>query len=510
MSILYAFFSGILIIFSFPPFYLGPLIFISLVPLILALKEKGWKEGARLGFLTGFIAYSGILWWLSSTMTRYGNLPPWFSWPVVALLVCYMSIYLAIWSAFFTFFYKKNPGLLFILSAASLWTVLEWIREHLLSGFPWATLAHALSFNPSLIQTGDIWGPYGISFIIVALNVLLAKALTGRRKAISLAVFSLSFFLLWGYGEFRIKDIKESDATFPRLKVHAIQGSVPQEIKWEPTFQKETINLYKRLSIFSQKNSKDNCTSPPSSLFIWPETATPFYFQKDGPLKNEVMELSMKLKAPLLFGSPAFNEKNKDEYYNSAYLLGPDGNILGRYDKSHLVPFGEYMPWGVITAWAKGLLPYAGEFKSGTSSKPLSWGNIHTGIMICFESIFPAISRATVLEGANLLTIITNDAWFGKTGAPYQHEGFASLRAVETRRWTVRAANTGVSTIISPWGERFEETELFKPATIEGYITLREGKTFFVRYGPNWFLGLCVMIVILAFLKGEKTGSFSN
>jgi apolipoprotein N-acyltransferase len=305
---------------------------------------------------------------------------------------------------------------------------------------------------------------------------------------------------LWVYGQWSIRKTTAEDDHFPAMPVAAVQGSIPQDRKWEPEYQEVTLDIYERLSAQALKEQAGTGRGPVAGggLVVWPETATPFYFQLSGPLAHRVCATARQLKSVLLFGSPSYRngESGRREHFNSAYMISPDGVVSGRYDKVHLVPFGEYLPWGRLTSWARGLLPSAGDFSSGTGSSPLSWQDLRVGVLICFESIFPSLGRETVLKGANLLAVITNDAWFGRTGAPYQHEAMAVFRAVETRRWVVRAANTGVSSVITPWGERVETTSLFEPGFAGAVLRLRSGTTFFVRYGEHWFLGVCLLAII--------------
>ncbi len=306
-----------------------------------------------------------------------------------------------------------------------------------------------------------------------------------------------------------MEKIAHNDDLLPELRVAAVQGAVPQERKWDPAFQVATLNTYGKLSLEAVEGldnsgaERGHGVKAPDWLVVWPETATPFYFQVPSPLGEKVRSVARDLDVALLFGSPAYryNSAGKAEYLNSVYLLGPDGATAGRYDKRHLVPFGEYLPWGWVTAWAQGLIPAVGQFSPGITSRPLSRQDLHIGVLICFESIFPTLSRETVLEGANFLAVLTNDAWFGRTGAPYQHEIMAIFRAVETRRWVVRAANTGVSSLISPCGVRTAKTSLFEPCYIEGRIHLRKGHTFYVKHGEIWLLLFCLFWAVVPFWR---------
>lgn len=517
-------FSGLLLSVCFPPFSCFPAVALALVPLLEAVWGKGWHCACRMGFLAGIVHFGTLLWWISPTISHYGNLPGWVAWPVFGLLVCYLAIYPAIWSGLIGYWTAGRSCLPSSLALAGTWTLLEWARGHVLSGFPWGYLAYTLEPVPSLIQTAEIWGPYGLTFLIVLLNVLIWRFFKGllntdtkdsvflqgkRVRSAQLGLFLFCLAGLWFFGEWRMEEIAHNDDLLPELRVAAIQGAVPQDMKWDPAFQVATLDTYGKLSLKAVEGldnlevNRDNGVMASSSLVVWPETAAPFYFQVPGPLSEQVRSVARDLDVALLFGSPAyrFNSEGKAEYLNSAYLLDPDGAIAGRYDKRHLVPFGEYLPWGWVTAWTQGLIPAVGQFSPGITSRPLSRQDLHAGVLICFESIFPTLSRETVLEGANFLAVLTNDAWFGRTGAPYQHEIMAIFRAVETRRWVVRAANTGVSSLISPCGVRTAKTSLFEPCYIEGRIHLRKGHTLYVKYGEIWLLLFCLFWAVVPFWR---------
>ncbi len=506
---IFALSAGALLAICFPKPAYYYLIFTALVPLIWAVKRNSSFEAFRLGFFAGCAFFSILLWWIGPTISTYGNLPLWAAWPVVGLLVCYLAIYPAIWSLVAAYAFKKSKTnsyskALSLAALPALWVLLEWTRGHFLSGFPWGSLAYCLSEQASLIQSAEIWGIYGLGFLIIFINFLffyavelcLSKHLLKASMYLAAAVATLSIFYVWGNG--KIEKVEHEQKGLTPIQVAAIQASVPQHLKWEPAYQENTIEKYIKLTGQALKKMDKERVR----LVVWPETALPFYFQEDGPFSRKVLAFAKREKILLLLGSPAYIHKGGNDvaYLNSAYLVSPEGEVVGRYDKRHLVPFGEYMPWGWVTSWAKKFLPTAGEFMPGNSAAPLCSANICIGTLICFESIFPNLAAESTATGSNILAVITNDAWFGNTGAPYQHEAMAIFRAVENRRWLVRAANTGISSIISPWGQRIAESRLFEPAWIAGEARLCHHVTFYARYGPGWFLSACLLIVIMFFL----------
>jgi apolipoprotein N-acyltransferase len=232
-------------------------------------------------------------------------------------------------------------------------------------------------------------------------------------------------------------------------------------------------------------------------LIVWPETATPFYFIYNPDLTKIIQDLVSETKTNFLIGSPSFIRKaNKIEYYNSAYLLGPEGTVTGKYDKTHLVPFGEYVPLKKWLPFIGKIVENVGDFCSGKKGSTVSLNGNNLGVLICYELIFPYLARAEVKNGAGLLVNITNDAWYGTTSAPYQHFSMAVFRAIENRRTLARAANTGISGFIDPVGRIIDSTNLFKDAAITTKVPILTGKTFYTLYG-DLFAFACMAIVIL-------------
>ncbi|NDY42817.1 apolipoprotein N-acyltransferase [Dissulfurirhabdus thermomarina] len=479
--------GGLALTAAFPPVAAWPLVLAGPAMLLAAADGRPPAAAFRLGYVFGLVHFTSLLWWIAPTVARYGGLPSWGALPVPLLLAAYLALYPGAWTAGLALWRRgRSHGRLVPLVAAAAWTLLEWLRGHLLSGFPWGALAYALAPRPELIQTAEIWGPYGLSFwtaLGAGLLWLGCRRVPGRRRAraAALAAFAALALAGWGWGAARIRAVRADDARRPVLRAAVVQGAVPQDRKWDPAFQAATVEIYRRLSLAAAAGWHPDRPA----LVVWPETATPFYFQDPGPLSRAVREIPVLARAALLFGSPAHRPGPGGgvAYLNSAYLLDRLGRVRGRYDKRHLVPFGEYLPWGPLTAWARGLIPSVGEFTPGAAAAPLAAGDIRVGPLICFESIFPALARRSAAAGANVLAVLTNDAWFGRTGAPFQHAAMAALRAVETRRWVIRAANTGVSAFFTPWGACRRPTRLFRRTWIAEDVRLRDGRTPYLRAG---------------------------
>ena len=283
-----------------------------------------------------------------------------------------------------------------------------------MTGFPWANLGHSQYLNLPFIQIADITGVYGLSFVVLLVNATLFTVLHQWPKKIvpsreiAFAAVILLGVLIYGYGKIRAVDQQIPHQT--PLKVSLVQGNIDQSIKWNESFQKETLKIYERLSLRVAEERPD--------LIIWPETATPFFFQDAKAYQPFVFDIPKKTDAYLLFGTPSYKiERGKANHYNSACLVSPSGQVVEKYDKIHLVPFGEYVPLGDLVSLGS-IGEGIGNFKSGSKIQNLSLPRGQFGVLICFEIIFPDLCRRFVKEGADFLVTITNDAWFGKTSRP--------------------------------------------------------------------------------------------
>jgi len=491
-DILLSLLSGILLIFSFPHFDLEFLAWFALVPLFLSVEGNGLRRSFELGVMTGLISFLGILYWIIVAVHTYGNVPLIPSGLILLLLVAYLSLFIGAF-AFLTRLIQIRSGLQTVLFAPLLWVGLEYLRTFLLTGFPWAELGYSQYLNLSFIQIADVTGVYGISFVIVLVNATLFALLrqwSKRTFPIREVIFTaLILFGLFIYGYLKTEIVARQAIQNPALKIGLVQGNIDQSVKWDKSFQKETLKTYERLSSIVAEEKPD--------LIIWPETATPFFFQDAEEYQPMILEIPKKSNAFLLFGAPSYKvEKGKVNHYNSAYLVSPSGELVGKYDKIHLVPFGEYVPMQRFLFFIGSLGEGIGDFKPGKEIFNFSLPQGKFGVLICFEIIFPDLCRRFVKGGANFLVTITNDAWFGRTSAPYQHFSMAVFRAVENRVFVARAANTGITGFIDPTGRILREGRIFTEEAISGTIRLSNQKTFYTLYG-DIFAWLCTALSIL-------------
>lgn len=507
--IVLAWVGAFLLTLAFPKIGLGWLAWAALAPLVLSIRLVRPKAGFFLGFSFGMVHNLGLVYWVVFTMHMYGNIPIYQAVGLLALLSGYLSLYPGVFAAALTWL-RPGPGRMIFLAPA-LWVGLELIRNRLFTGFPWELLGYSQYEHLRLIQMTDIFGTYGLSGLIVFCNCVLAMGILSwlelpwqdripGRKTINRAVVFLVVVLAGTltYGHLRMRHIDRAAASADKIRVAVIQGNIDQARKWDPRFQVLTIVKYRRLSLKSPAKDAD--------LIIWPETATPFYFMDNPVLTDMVLEGIKATRAHFIIGSPSYSE-NKGQliYHNSAYLVSPQGKPQGKYDKVHLVPFGEYVPMKPFLPFIDKLVAQVGDFKPGRQGHTLAWAGHRVGLLICYESIFPELARATVRNGANLLVNITNDAWFGRTSAAFQHFSMAVFRAVENRRCLARAANTGISGFIDANGRILHTTVLFKEAVAARPVSLLKIRSFYSRWGdwPLWIL--TIGLTVLAIHQVDRT-----
>lgn len=476
--------TGVLLALSFPTPGLSLLAWCAFVPLLMAALRGTPRQAFRLGLAAGITGYALLLYWLNIVMTTYGKLPLAVSFSLFLLLAGYLALYPA--ATLWLTVKGKEAGISPLVSFPVVWVALELIRSFFLTGFPWASLGYSQYRTLPLIQISDLTGVYGLSFLLAFSNVVWylvwrSIRLNAAYPVRALLVLLFLIGLTAGYG---FHALNRPDAG-PSQRVLLVQGNIPQDVKWDPAFQEATVKRYERLTRAGL--SHDN------TLVIWPESALPFYFQSEPLYAARVRSLAVELKSPLVVGSPAFEPAGDAvRYLNSAYLISATGAVLGRSDKLHLVPFGEYVPLGSLLPFVNKMVAGIGDFSPGAGAVPLRLNGTRLGVLICFEGIFPEIARKYVAAGAGVLVNITNDAWFGRSSAPYQHLSMMVFRAVENRVPLVRAANTGISSVIDSKGHILGMTPLFEEAALSGEIRAGGGLSFYNRYG-DLFAYACLL-----------------
>jgi apolipoprotein N-acyltransferase len=495
--------SGLMMTAAFPKINASLLAWVALVPLLVALRQLSAREAFRVGMVAGLAHYLTLLYWVVYTMRTYGYLPWWQCVSLLVLLAAYMAVY---WGAFGAALVRFCQGpLQLMLFVPVFWLALEYLRSFALTGFPWGTIGYSQSYRLHIVQISDIFGVYGVSFMVLFCNAavfLLVLNLAGKpwlRHTVSrwqslMAVLSVCVLigLVMAYGNRRLKTIDAAMAAAPAHRVAVVQGNIDQARKWDPAFQIGTTKKYVRLTQEAAARKPD--------LVVWPETATPFYFSASPKLTRLVTDTVRQTGIHLLVGSPSVQgAPGSHAYYNSAYMVTPEGRIGGRYDKVHLVPFGEYVPLKRLLWFVGKMVAQVGDFTAGEKGRTLPWGDglPSIGVQICFEIIFPGLSRSLVNNDAGLLVNLTNDAWFDRSSAAYQHFSMAVFRAVENRRSLVRCANTGISGFIDPAGRIVAQTGLFEDAVIDQTVPSLSVTALYTRTGDLMPVGCLITLIVL-------------
>jgi apolipoprotein N-acyltransferase len=514
-NLLLAGLSGLLLTASFPKIGLDWLVWVALIPLFAAIANLSVKKSFRIGFIAGLIHYLSLLYWVVPVMRTYGYLPLYLSITILFLFAAILALFPAVFSMAVAAMGRSPARCL--ITMPLFWVAVEYIRTYIFTGFPWALLGHSQYLRLQLIQTADLFGVYGVSFLIVLGNTALfliltritrqpwqKKSISKRLPAVAAIFFVLGFLFTWLYGTWRIKTTDHLMAASPNARIAVIQGNVFQAIKWNPAYQAATVKTHNRLSLSAKSENPD--------LIVWPESATPFFLFYDEEPTQKVLEGIQETDTDYLIGSPSFTGKEGNiAYYNSAYLISPGTKTIHTYEKAHLVPYGEYVPFKKWLPFLGKIVAQVGDFRPGKAGKTIPWEKGALGVQICYEIIFPGLSRAMVKNDAVLLINITNDAWFGKTSGPYQHFSITVFRAVENRRALARAANTGISGFIDPAGRILTSTPLLQEAAVTRTLPLIRSKTFYTRFGDLFALA-CLAGTIFGILLefGKYTLGFQK
>jgi len=499
--------AGALLALSFPKYGHPAIAFIALVPLYVALS--GWDglpgpprgvsagRGFRLGLLAGFVHFAGTVYWTGATVQTFGGLPLPVAVIVTGLLVLYMATFVALAAAATAIFIRRF-GLVGLALAPAAWVAAEYTRGFLFGGFPWIPLGNTVVTLLPTVQIASLVGVYGVSAFVAAINSgFAATALTtGRTRALVLAgtLGLVAIVSVWGGQRMAGNRLTQGEPT----RVGLIQPNIAQVDKWNPARAAMILDRYLQLTRQAAAQGVD--------FLVWPESATPFLFQDD-PGGDLVRSAVRQIAKPLLLGSDEIERGPAgDQYYNSAYMLDPAGATAAVYRKIHLVPFGEYVPFQRALFFVGPLVEAVSAFSAGQRVTMLPVGEHLISTAICYEVTYPGQIREAVRQGSELLTTITNDAWYGESSAAYQHFEMAAMRAVEQGRYLVRAANTGVSGIVDPYGRVLIRTRLFETVALVGQVKFVQERTLYARIG-DVVAQLCAVLTVaaLAAALGLKT-----
>jgi len=471
------------------PFVRLPLLVLAMPWSLAALARLAvnGKHALKLGWLQGALAASASLYWIALPVHDYGYLPWILAVPCPLLMAAVLGLYPALfcWLLFSTRS-TMRPALWGVFAGLS-WIAIEALRGWLFSGFPWLPLAATLAPWPFAIQGACLFGAFGLSGVLAACGVWISgPGLVSRLLCLA------TLAVLTAYGLWSVAQPVRTDG---EVRAAMIQGNIEQAAKWDAETLAQAVQKYTALT--------ETVLSSHPDIIIWPETSLTFFVQDPGPETSLVKLFNRKTGIPMVAGAPGYEPNGKTFLiFNRAYLFQGD-KLAGFYDKEHLVPFGEYAPFGEDIPILSTLLQGVGAFTPGRRTSPLMAGRLAMGMLICYESIFTELAQERVRAGANVLVNISNDAWFGRSAAPRQHLELAVLRAVEQNRFLLRATNTGITALIDPKGRISSETPLFQEAAVavSGVGLITEKTPYHRLYG--WIEGLAALLA-LALYAGAK------
>ena len=522
-----------ILIFPLPGLYI--LSWFALAPLILAvlharpageleidgsvkLRAASPGQAFLLAYVCGVLWFAGTCYWIFGTMRQFGGMSTPLALLALLLFCLYLGLYLGLFGLLLGL--MAGPGRDYrraLVAAPFLWVATELARTRI-TGFPWNLLGTAQVDNVPLCRIATWTGVYGISCEIVLVNVAVAAAfLVPRQKRAALLVAALAAAAVLQSGQ-----LVEPPPAVGNREALLVQQNIPIAVRWSPDYFDRTLNDLTSLTLKSvadsaaqastgQAPSGQSSTTKPD-LIIWPESPAPFY-TSDPRFRTAISEMARRAGTWVVTGSigtaPATKSGAHELIFNSAVIVSPRGEWTGRYDKVHLVPFGEYLPFPSLFSFAGGLSKEVGEFEPGGSRVPLDATDEKLGVFICYESVFPDDVRQFASQGAQVFVNISNDGWYGDSGAWSQHVNQTRMRAIENERWVLSAANTGLTGSIDPYGRmvvrapRKDRTTLVAPYALS-YVT-----TFYSRHG-DWFAMLCAIISLgalverFAFSKNRK------
>lgn len=502
---------AVLTLFSFPHELPGGavldlgvvLVWFGPAALIVGIEGLAPGRAARAAFLASLAGHALLFHWFFVVTVKYGGMPAWLG--VLSPLV--PSLYVSLFSALFAWTWSRYGAAarLPIVAGAMLWVAIDWARGHFLGGFPWATLGYALHLDDPLVAWTRWAGVYALSFFAVAIGIATGRVWLNREAATirALAVTVACVVAAHGVGFWGSQDEFDSAVT---VRIAAVQGNIDQGQKWDADRRDRILSTYLRLSTQAADEG--------AQWIVWPETAVPGLLEADSALRGRIGLLARRHDASLIVGGTGVDfdpiSRGFSSFFDSAFVFDPTGNMIDRYDKTHLVPFGEFVPLRGLfgrffRSLARGLSTT--DITAGPAVRTLVINGpgadarpLQVGVPICYELLFPHIVGRFGAGGAGVMLAITNDAWYGRTGAPHQFLAMTAIRAAENGRWTVRVANTGISAIIDSRGRVREASALFEEAVLVANVPVatQASSTIYARLG-DVFAGLCVLGSVVLF-----------
>ncbi len=450
-------------------------------------------QGFLLGYICGIVWYAGTCYWTYDTMRQYGGLNAPMALLVLVLFSCYLGLYHGVFGLAVSLLARPNDHRRAMVVAPFLWVAIELARTRI-SGFPWNLLGISQVDNVALCRITSWTGVYGVSFEIALVNVALAVAfLIPRPKRGMMLAAALAAAAVLQAGRL----VEPPPATADRAAL-LVQQNIPVAASWNPAYFQQTLQELTDLTRKTAASKPDAKVD----LIVWPESPAPF-FTNDAKFKQAISDTARTTNSWMIVGAIGSNAPSPNDegpIFNSAAVISPQGEWTARYDKVHLVPFGEYLPFPSLFSFAGGLTKEVGQFEHGQSRAPLNAGGALVGIFICYESIFPDEVRQSANLGAQVFVNISNDGWYGDSGAYAQHLNQTRMRAIENNRWLLSSTDTGVTAAIDPWGRISARIPRKERSALVASYALNSVTTFYTRHG-DWFAFACAIISIGALVE---------
>ena len=488
--------AGLALCLSFPAPSLFFLAWGALAPFLAFIRWAGDKKTLLSGhFLMSSIYFGGILYWIPRVLTEFGGLGAWTAWLLWFLMILVLGVFLLPFTLISSFSARYGNEA-FLLAAPASWMLTELMRNYLaINGFPWAALGYSQFHFPLLTQCADLGGVYLVSGLVVLINVVVLALFWSEKRVLKWGGVIVLFLVF--YGGFRLWAwVPEETGS---IKVGLLQGNIALQ---------ESRSYYAEKYFSTLPGLAEKAWSEQAQWIILPEAQCPYYFDRDFYFRTFWERKSAQNRSYILLNSSRIDSVESGKYYNSSYLLAPGKGLSHVYDKVHLVPFGEFLPFSSLLSFAQPLVSEVSSYTPGEKIEPGMIMGHPFGTLICYEDVFPELGRKNVRKGAEILVNITNDLWYGDTAAPEQHLQIASFRSIETRRTLLRAANSGFTAVVDPWGRIKQKSSLFIEDYLVSNAPLYSGSSLFVLLGDIPVLLIIIFSGgVIFFIISKKTAS---